>query len=403
MTDLLVVGGGAAGLAAAACAEQLGDSVMILERMDRVGKKLLATGNGRCNLMNLGAPVYPQGSAFALQVLQQMPAERQICFWRSLGLFLREEAEGRVYPCTGQASTVLDVLRFSIHGPIHVNTPVTEIRKTKDGWQAVSGKDVYSARRILLAGGGEAQKSLGSDGSCVELLRKRGYPTSPLRPALTQLKTDKAVIRGLEGIRVRAGVRVLVNGRCVHEEHGEVLFAAYGLSGVCILQCAAYADQDGTEISLDLTEGLGLTADELKEELSQRNLRHPSDPPERLLTGILLPRVAQAVLRQALSEPVSGRLLKQKEIERIAKVVSDFRIQVNGLNGLDKAQVTRGGVDPGCFKCTTMESLQEPGLFAAGEMLDVDGDCGGFNLMFAVACGLLAAKNGRKAPWEEKA
>ena len=395
MTDLLIVGGGAAGLAAAACAQQLGDTVMVLERMDRVGKKLLATGNGRCNIMNLRKPVYPSGGDFARQVLRAMPPASQIRFWRSIGLFLREEAEGRVYPCTGQAATVLDVLRLAVpESCIRTGQTVSGLEYRQGAWHVYTEEGDHAARRVLLAGGGAAQKALGSDGSCVRLLRDRGYPASPLRPALTQLKTALEPIRGLDGIRVRAGVRVLAGGRCIHQEHGEVLFTSYGLSGVCILQCSAYADCPGSEISLHLYEGLGLSESELTEELLMRAEKQP----EHLLSGMLPLRVAQAVLRQAMPEK---KRIDRHCVRDIVQVMGDFRIPVKGLQGLEHAQVTRGGIDPSCFDPDTMQSRTEPGLYAAGEMLDVDGDCGGFNLMFATAGGLLAAKCGRKAPWEE--
>lgn len=400
MTDFLIIGGGAAGLAAAVTAKSLGDTVLVLERLDRVGKKILATGNGRCNLMNTGNLCYPGGNEFASRVLAHAGPEMQKKFWRSLGLFLREEDGGRVYPVTGQASTVLDVLRFPVEKDILTGTTVQSIRKVGNLWEAYDGHQAFQGRRLLVAGGGCAQDKLGSDGSCIRLLQKIGYDVSPLRPALTQIETDTRPIRGLEGIRIKAKVTSMTGGRPVHSERGEVLFTAYGLSGVCVMQSARYVDQSDAEISLHLYDLLGLDDTEMLEELTRRVHQNPFFPAERLLTGILPPRVGHAVFVSAGVHAEYMNDLTEEMIRRILQKMRDYRIPVKQLKGMDNAQVTRGGIRTEYFSDLTLESRKDPGLYAGGEMLDVDGDCGGFNLMFAFACGILAGKNGRIASWE---
>ncbi|MBR2288209.1 MAG: aminoacetone oxidase family FAD-binding enzyme [Clostridia bacterium] len=401
MGKVIIIGGGAAGLACAVTASRLGDDVTVLERMDRVGKKILATGNGRCNLMNLHAPVYPGGEAFARQVLQAMPTEKQIRFWHSLGLFLREEADGRVYPVTGQASTVLDALRFGFRGETVTGQEVIRLLPGKK-WQVQTGDRVFSADRVVVTGGGCAQPALGSNGSCVRLLKSLGYGATALLPALTQLTADKDVIRGLEGIRIRCLVRVMEGEREIHRERGEVLFTAYGLSGVCIMHCARYADVLGRSISLHLYDALSMSEENMLGYLKGRQAQLGEAPAERLLTGFLVPRLAQAVVRYAIPECKSVADVKDKELVRLVRALGDFRIGIRGIKGFDSAQVTRGGVDPTPFDPSTMASALHHGLHAAGEVLDVDGDCGGYNLMFAFASGILAGKNGRKASWEEE-
>ncbi len=402
MTDLLIIGGGAAGLSAAVTAKSLGDSVLVLERMDRVGKKILATGNGRCNLMNTGHPVYPGGYDFANRVLAHAGAEYQKRFWAALGLFLREEDAGRVYPFTSQASTVLDTLRFTLEKEIRTGISIREIRKIPHGWEASDGQQVFQGKRILVAGGGCAQEKLGSDGSCIKLLEHLGYASSRVRPALTQIETEMKPIRGLEGIRIKAKVRALVKGKCVHSERGEVLFTSYGLSGVCIMQSARYVDEQNACISLHLYDGTGFNRDEMRNALALRLRSLSNDAPaERLLTGFLPPRVSHAVFLSAnIPCRQAGELMKN-HIEVLLNTMEDFRIPVIRLKGFEHAQVTRGGIHTDQFSDETMESLKDSGLYAAGEVLDVDGDCGGFNLMFAFAGGILAGKNGRRAPWEE--
>ena len=416
MTDLLIVGGGAAGLAAAVTARALGDRVQVLERMDRVGKKLLATGNGRCNLMNVGPLSYPGGETFARHVLTNVPPQAQKCFWRYLGLFLREEEGGRVYPVTGQASTVLDVLRFHLEdagrtgnagGCISTGVHVRSIRPHQGVWEATDGHTIWQGKRILICGGGACQPKLGSDGSCVRMLEQMGYASSPLRPALTQLETQLDPIRGLEGIRVRAIVRAVHSGTVLHEERGEVLFTAYGLSGVCVMQLSRYVDRiDDAWLSLDLTASFGLDTASLRYELSRRLQRVMETEakviPERFLSGLLVPRLAQAAFRLAWPGRRGIEYLSERDIDRLVWVMTDFRVPVLRLKGMDSAQITRGGIRTEAFSPDTMESVRDRGLYAAGEVLDVDGDCGGFNLMFAFAGGILAGKNGRKAPWEDR-
>ena len=395
---LLIIGGGAAGMAAAAEAARRGVSVTLLERMDRVGKKLLATGNGRCNLMNAGAPCYPRGQAFAEAVLAHCGAAEQQAFWQNLGLTLRREEAGRVYPASGQASTVLDALRFALerYGV-----------KVRTGFEAASVKREYGTflvrtpagetlrgRSLLIAAGGAAQPKLGSNGTGAALLASLGHRVTPPLPALTQLICDTAPIAGLSGIRVKAEVCLMRGERLIHREPGEVLFTDYGLSGVVILNTSSHAEP-GDRLALNLLPGMGLPdAPALESELNRRREAWPDEPAERLLLGLCVPRLANAVCRAAgiRSGGRTLRSLSSGELAAVTKAADAFPLRVKGLRGLEFAQVTRGGADPAGFDPATMESRLIPGLHAAGEALDVDGACGGFNLMFAFAGGILAGR-----------
>ena len=400
MAEVIIIGAGAAGMAAAIEAASLGERVLLLERMDRVGKKLLATGNGRCNLMNVGAPRYPGGEAFAAEVLSLCGAEQQRQFWQRLGLRLRTEEGGRVYPVSGQASTVLDTLRLALdalHVDIVTGVHADAIAPGKRGFTVSAGENRWQASRVIVTGGGCAQPKLGSDGSCYGLLAALGHRIIRPEPCLTQIVTDTASLRSLSGIRVKCCVRVEEGSRVLHEECGEALFTDYGMSGVCVMQCARYA-RSGRTLSLSLAEGLDLASrEDALQELMHRRQLWRDQPMERLLTGLCVPRLAAALCASA-GITWKNRLigsLKPAEAASLASLLTAWPLKIRGVKGFDAAQVTRGGADWHEFDPATMASRLVPGLHAAGEVLDVDGDCGGFNLMFAFGSGILAGRNGR--------
>ncbi|MBE5804644.1 MAG: aminoacetone oxidase family FAD-binding enzyme [Clostridiales bacterium] len=395
--EIIVIGGGAAGMAAAIEAARRGARVTLLERMERVGKKLLATGNGRCNLMNVGEPCYPGGDAFARAVLSRCGAAEQQLFWESLGLRLREEEGGRVYPASGQASTVLETLRLAMDNlgvQVVTGAAVKAVRRQKDGFAVISEGQTWRGDRVILAGGGCAQPKLGSDGSLWEIMKGLGHKLVKPRPALTQIMTDTLPVKGLGGIRVKAGVAVVNNGRILHEENGEVLFADYGVSGVCVMQCARFACE-GSVIRLNLLRGMGFEdVRQAERELLRRRAEWKDQPMEKLLTGVCVPRLAASLCMEAgirFRDRLVGSL-KEHEAAALARVLEAFDLPVRGVKGFDSAQVTAGGLDLNEFDPKTLRSTVVPGLYAAGEMLDVDGTCGGFNLMFAFGSGVVAAR-----------
>lgn len=408
MSSVIVIGGGAAGMTAAIAAAMCGDEVTVLERMDRVGKKILATGNGRCNLMNTGELRYPGGSNLAGSVLSVMGADKQQRFWQHLGLRLRQEDGGRVYPISGAASTVLDTLRHAmrVHDvQVLTGVHVTDIRCSKRGWTVIAGEERFTADRIIAAGGGCAQPKLGSDGSLWPIMTRLGHTLVPARPALTQVMTDTAPIRGLSGIRLRTRLRITRGKEEKYTEAGELLFADYGVTGVCVMQCARYA-APGDTLHIDLARALGFdTTDDMLSELKRRKaLWKGAQDMTALdfLTGLCVPKVAQCLLRAAgVEHPQtdSSHVLSDRILESIVHCAEDFKLEIRGVKGFENAQVTAGGLDVSDFDAGTLESRLCPGLHAAGEMLDVDGDCGGYNLMFAFGSGILAGLNNRPIPW----
>ena len=398
---VMVIGGGAAGLSAAICAARQGARVTVLEKMDRVGKKILATGNGRCNLLNIGPLRYHGGEAFARSVLSHAGAQLVSAFFESLGLSLREEEDGRVYPASGQASSVLDVLRLGCtrHGVETVcGASVSRIERRSDGWSAFVNGTEYTSDALIVTGGGKAAPKLGSDGSAYALLTSQGHRLIPPRPALTQLKTETGPIRGLAGIRAQAEVWLTREGKALGHEQGEILFTEYGVSGVAAMQLAR--DATGAVLHIDLLPAIHIQSCDILPRLLERAKLFSAFPMEQYFTGWLPSRLGMAILKQAnigpLSRPCST--LSRQEISSLATLLSDFTLAVTGVQGFDNAQVTAGGIDTSGFDPATLASRLVPSLYAAGEVLDVDGDCGGFNLMFAWASGMLAGTEAAPPP-----
>ena len=406
MSSVIVIGGGAAGIAAAIASAACGDQVTLLERMDRIGRKILATGNGRCNLMNVGVQRYPGGSGLAEEVLNRCGIKEQNEFWAHLGLRMRVEEAGRVYPVSGMASTVLDTLRLALDGyhvDVHTEVHVTGVFKARHGWTVMAGEQKWKADRVIVAGGGCTQPKLGSDGSAWPLLTAMGHHLVQPKPALTQIITETKPIKGLSGIRAKTTVRITQGRNEKHRESGELLFADYGVTGVCVMQCARYAEV-GDVIHIDLAKAMGFDgADGFRAELLRRRRAWGKKYLQtELMTGLCVSRLAQALFT-AVGMNATQRMtcdrLTDEEIDCLTAKAVDFTLTVKGCKGFDSAQVTAGGIAVDEFDPDNLESRLAPGIHAVGELLDVDGDCGGFNLMFAFASGILAGLNGRPVPW----
>ena len=399
--DLAVIGGGAAGMAAAIAASDLGDRVVLIEKSSFLGKKITASGNGRCNLMNLREPVYYGDSGFAKDVLESFGREDLRRFWNGLGLCLSEETEGRIYPSTFQSASVLDALKTRLKAnrvEIFLQTPVRGFSPEDNIFRIDCGENAFFAKRVIVAAGGPASPKLGGTDDGYRLLKEFGHTIIPAAPALCPLVTDKRSVSGLSGIRCRCGISLYgPDGTLLHTEKGEVLFTDSGISGICAMQCARFV-QEGCRAELDLVERIFPDNQTLFAALKERREKAGEFPPETVCTGFLLPKLAFAVLKQAGIE-TRGRTagdLKDEELKAIAERVHHYSLQVTGTRGLEEAQVTAGGAECAEFDPSTMESRLKSGLHAAGEVLNVDGDCGGFNLMFVFASGILAGRNGRK-------
>jgi hypothetical protein len=406
MKNIAIIGGGAAGMVAAIeaayTAPQL--NITIYERMDRVGKKLLATGNGRCNYSNLNASqvnYYGKAPEFVLNALTEYTVDDTLNFFNRLGIFPKEEENGKLYPFSGQASAVLDALRNElVRLNINiVNADIIGINKTKKGFKlSDKSNNIYYCDRLVVAAGGCASPSLGSNGSGYKLLEQLGHHITQLKPALVQLKTPTDEVKSLQGIKIEGTLTILSktkNGdEVLGSDSGEILFTDYGISGPPVFQLSTLtARYDKLVASIDFMSEypqhniydilLGR-----KDALSHLTM-------ESYFTGLLNKRLGNIIARRAgiekLSYPVAK--LTKKHLWKMTALIKDLRLDIIGTKGFANAQVTAGGVYTNEFSPYTMESKLCKGLYCAGEIYDIFGDCGGYNLQWAWSSGRLAGKN----------
>lgn len=387
-TDILIIGGGACGLAAAIEAKRQGADVTVVEKLERVGKKILATGNGRCNLLNVHAsPDDFNAPDFVRAVFEQYDVHSDMDFFRSMGLLTVTDSAGRVYPRSMSASSVLDVLRLEC-GRLGVQfvcgTPVSQLHKKGDFYTTGD----LLARAVIVACGGKAAPAQGSDGSGYALLQAFGHRITPLRPALVQIRTETDFVKPLKGLRTTAALTLTEKNGNAHHTDGELLFTDYGLSGIAAMELSRFA-KDGTTVAIDFVPELSHEA--LFDYLRSCRERDGERPLEQYLAGLLHNRIGQTLMKSALDVRLSApcKTLSDKQLHLLTAAVKQKAIAVLGTKGFPDAQVTAGGAMLSEFS-DTLESRRSPRLFAAGEILDVDGRCGGYNLTFAWSSGRLA-------------
>lgn len=403
MKEIVVIGGGAAGYAAACAAmEHAPDAhVTLLEGASRTGRKILASGNGRCNLLNDGENVYFGDDAFADRVLSNCTREDVRAFFARAGLRLAPESEedGRVYPATGQAASVLDVLR-SYAARLRVNTlcerTVTEIGYGKRGLMVVCGEERFRGDKVIVCCGSPAGGKLGMDS--YHLLSDLGHKIIAPVPALTPLLCDMTGLGALKGLRVPVKLTLCRNGKALESTEGEALFSENGVSGVCAMQLGRAARKND-RLHVDFSPLLAL------EKRRHSHVIQPAQPGtgKNRVLELLCERAAQIprgeIYTGLLPRVLADVIKKQgRTMDEQAALLSDFVLKVEGVRGMDMAQVAHGGADTREFDADTMESRFHKGLYAAGEVLNVDGECGGFNLMFAWAGGLIAGRHAALSP-----
>ena len=395
-----IIGGGASGMAAALEASKNPNTQVILfERQARLGKKLLATGNGRCNLTNTNAnpsSYHGQAADFAAYALEKMPPAATLDWFANMGLLTVTESTGRVYPYSDQANSVVDVLRFALEKPnirLCLGAEVSKITVADGGFSVVTEGETLFCNKVIIACGGLAGTKLGGSMAGYKLLAKFGHKSTKLRPTLVQLKSGWPGIASLKGVRANCHVEVLKDGQLHSQSTGEIQFTDYGLSGPVIFECSRDACYGGGDwcAKLDFLPQLG--KEQLLAALSARPGKLSTD---ELLTGILHNRLGRVLCKAAgVSQGLVGALTASP-LETVAAAVKAFEVSLTEPMGMDSAQVTAGGVFTRDFDPTTMESRLVPGLFACGEVLDIDGDCGGYNLQWAWSSGVLAGRSAGK-------
>jgi len=402
---VIVAGGGAAGMMAAISARRLGAEVTILERNPRVGKKILATGNGRCNFTNINADItcyHGNNPKFAHSALANFTIDDTIRFFGKLGIEHKVEDLGKVFPMSDQASSVLDVLLYELRElgvNIVCDALVKDISKKNDKFIIeLENGQVYGGDRVIITTGGKAMPSSGSDGQGYDLAARLGHTIIDVFPALVQLKLEGSFFKRIEGVKLVGTAEIIHNNKSVAKDRGDILFANYGVSGPPVLQISRKAGEllkEGQEAHLKITIMDMMPKQELSKLINKRLQIAAQKPVDFSLVGLINKRLIPVVLAEAgineIKRPVSS--LSAKEREWIIDILTDWRFKIKGTKSWPSAQITAGGVDTNGIDQNTMESKLVPGLFFAGEIIDIDGLCGGFNLQWAWSSGFIAGQN----------
>jgi len=399
----VIIGGGASGIMAAlTAAEDKNNKVILLERQQRIGRKLLATGNGRCNLTNTGAEAknyHGDDPAFALPALGAFSPQDTLDFFAALGLMTVEEYGGRVYPLSNSANSVVDVLRFALEESgveLRCSTVVRELRRSRGGYAVLTDADEIQADKIIVACGGAAGAKLGGVSDGYELLKPLGHKRTGLYPSLVQLITENEYPRALKGVRADCRLRLMAGEDVLAESEGELQFTETGLSGPAAFDISRACAMAGKGPWVSANFFKDYSEAQIIELLKKRRDSLPKLPTGDMLTGMLHNRLGRMIVKYAgLDQNKPCRALSDDELNKLCRACMDFRLKLLGTGGFDAAQVTAGGVKTGGFNPETLESWFMPGLFCCGEVLDVDGDCGGYNLQWAWASGRLAGRLGK--------
>ena len=402
MNRLLIIGGGAAGMAAAIRAAQTNPEaqITILEGLDRVGKKILATGNGRCNLTN--AYITPehyhsQDPARLEQLLSRMDTQRTLTFFQSIGLYCTEEDMGRIYPYCKQAAMVLDILllalqRYHIH--VVCNCRVTDITASKKGFTVTAENGTtYRGDAVILTAGGRAAPKQGTSGTSYPLAVKMGHRYARLYPCLVPLQCRSNVLKGLNGIRVTCHTALYRGKQKLSEELGEIQLTDYGLSGIPALQLSCWMDNKDADYTARLDLFPDWSYDDLRSLIQQRIREFPNEPLATFLLGLIHKKILYAVCKTCSLEPLSRTAgsLSRQEMDLLVSTLKGWKFPVTGTLSWDHAQVTGGGVFLQEIN-DDFSSRRQPGFYLAGEILDAAGDCGGYNLHWAWCSGMAAGE-----------
>ena len=403
-TEIAVIGGGASGLMAAITAKKSGKEVIILERKDRILKKVLITGNGRCNITNVNANIsnyFGKNISSVENILNRFTPHDTMDFFNELGIVCNEENRGKVYPLSGQASSVVDALRFEAEKlGIKIETEFYVRKIEKDGFKFKiysEDKKKIEAGRVILAAGGQSYPELGSNGSGFELAKELGHSVTKLSPSIVQLKTEKNQVKGLQGIKTDVAVTAYGDNKKICTYDGELLFTDYGISGNVVFNISFVMPlYKNVEFEIDFMEKFDYN--ELYEMLKERKRILSHLTMENYFNGMINKKLGQFLSKvsgiEKLSKPVKD--LNDSDIRKLCTVLKKYRVKILETTGFKNAQVTAGGVSLDEVNAETLESKIVKGLYFSGEVLDVYGECGGFNLQWAWASGYIAGENSAK-------
>jgi len=406
--DVIIAGAGAAGLVAAIAAARKGKSVLIIEKNTKAGKKILATGNGKCNFTNLHQTpecYRSEDSKFAMKVLSNFDLNKTLNFFENLGIFPKER-NGYVYPFSEQASSVVSVLLMEcerLKVEIAYNEKVksviqpdfTVVTVRPDNTEAV-----YYGKKLIIATGGCASPNLGSDGSGYQLAKSFGHSIVKPLPALVSLKSPDKFCKTVSGVRTQAKVTAYASSKPLSQEEGEIIFTDYGISGIPVMQLSRFVSKaldKKEEVFLILDFFKEYTNDELKKLLTVRCSQNPNKTLEEMLIGLFNNKLNYILIKEAKLDPgLKCKRLSKADINKLAGQIKNFKIRISDTNSFDFAQVTAGGVSTSEINPDTLESKKKKNLYFAGEIVDVDGTCGGYNLQWAWSSGYIAGSNAAK-------
>ncbi len=403
--DIAVVGGGAAGMFAAIMAkkENKNLNIVVIEALSRVGKKLITTGNGQCNITNKNAcpDFYFSDDKIKIgNVFNAFSVEDTVKEFDEIGVNIVFEEDGRGYPASYQAGSVVDAMRFALEElevDVLTDTKIISFKKKGNYTLFCCDKSIEAKKVIFACGGLAGGEKLGSFGDAIRMFKELGYKTSKTTPSLVQIKTETNIVKQLKGIKFFGNASLKINGKKIKSKFGEILFTDYGLSGPAVLGIsrAAARENGNIEISLDIMPDTDFNELEIillkrKEILKQRQS-------SEFLTGFINKRLGQVLMKTAgISQNIKSSEISDGEIRNLAKAIKSFDFKVTGNTGFNNSQVTAGGIKLTEIDLNTFESIYQKDLYLIGEILDVDGECGGFNLQWAWSSAAIAAKSAVK-------
>lgn len=392
--DVIVIGGGASGLVAAIEAGKHFERVALLEKESRMGKKILATGNGKCNLTNINANIkdYSGSLCYGVKRLFSEYSPKDIIkYFENMGLVTYADEFGRVYPKCNQASAVLDTLRNNIR--LNDIDEFTECKVTDivvgEKFEIVTSNERFFSKRIIIACGGKSSPYLGSDGSMFEVIERLGHTFTEISPALCPIIVKSDIIKSLKGVRAKGKVSVLNKGKVVKSDIGEIQFTENSISGICAFNLSGLI-YDTVRVSLlpDMSKNeITLMLKNRREMLKELTV-------DNFLLSIFNNKISDVLLKKSNINSLNRRCadISNKEIQDLAHNINNLDFKTTGKNDFGRSQVTKGGIPSSEINIETMESLFIPNLYFCGEVLDIDGICGGYNLQFAFASGIKAGQ-----------
>jgi len=401
--DLIIIGAGASGLMAALSANENGIMPIILEKNNRIGKKILVTGNGRCNYTNVLLTKNDYNKPdFVEKVLSKFGPQETVDYFESLGIVPKIENDGKTYPMSEQASSFLDVFLYELNKrniKIELNQAVTNITKNKDVFaiNTVEGKK-YFAKRVIFCVGGSSMPLTGSNGSGYEIVERLGHNITHIFPALVKLKLESPYLKQLSGVKINSQVDLMLDNEVIQSENGDILFTNYGISGPTILELSRKANE---LINLNKKPALKviLIQNVSKSKVIERFENAGEKEIGQGLIGLLNKRFINVLIKEAEIEKVNLLVneIPKKNIYKLIDLLYDWRFVIKGSLGFEESQVTAGGINLDDVDNLTLESKIIKGLYFAGEILDIDGRCGGYNLQWAWSSGYVAGKRASKS------